>query len=140
MEKESPNGPKPNSAWFAKKLAHWQDRLGLGGWLIGHKIVRGKKIYDEERKITTLGRVTHHYPSAQAVIEFMRPDDLEVEDWIFNYSAKYETIYEVALVHELLHLLFVPIVDLDWSEGMKADEERIVETVARVLVLGRVGN
>jgi hypothetical protein len=132
-----PRGQKPDKVWVAKTIAKWQDRFGLGGWRICHVWKRYAELDNGGR----FAQIIYHYKTAFAKIDILDVGDFdsfwETNGWGVAGDTYYE-VYEAGIVHELLHLVCC---GWDPSKGSKvADMERAIETIARVIVLGRVGN
>jgi hypothetical protein len=105
-----------------EKLKEWQKRLRLQDWIITASIKRARDLKDDSqacvswvltKKMATIGIMDSiDYP----------PDSMVSQDM------------EISLVHELLHLHFAPISDMDDESIFQIAEEQAIESISYGLV------
>ena len=111
-------------------LDKWQPRLGLMHWKAQIKWGR----HHEMPESTTLASVSFNQKSLRADILVQDPNDYVGSSAVFQHDD--ETI-EHAVVHELLHLVLVPL--CEWCSDIKMAEndlERTIHILERALVEG----
>jgi hypothetical protein len=112
---------------LAKRLAYWQKRLRLQDWIVEAVVARYSDL-DQ-----AVARVTVHANKREAYIRLLCPEDLLPLDSINKAST---LDWELALVHELLHLHLWDLGSSTYEKGSPKDlaEERAIDQISHALV------
>lgn len=112
-----------SNAQLQKLLVKWQKRLRLQDWDVT------VNFHTKEEMCGNLGDNFYDWANGTATIRLLRPQD-NVE------TIKNNSNPEVTLVHELLHILMVPItIKMGTKKGwLKIFEENTIEKMAKALV------
>lgn len=109
----------------ARMGREWQERLLLSHWAVSFRMERLRDMGGER-----MGRSTWASKSFQADISLLDPIDHDpAEHWPYDP--------EQVVVHELLHLHFSPFFPADEDAPGHAEQERVIDQLARVLVATR---
>lgn len=126
-------GRIPNMRWLVRTTARWQEALGLGGWCV---IVQWRRAFDMGENRTA--EVNYVRKTQDAWINVLHPADLASGASAWCHATTWEQLYEIAIVHELVHLMLS-----HWDTQSKLEDtvmEQAVEMLARALVTGKAGN
>ena len=131
----APQGPEgrtvvgrvPTDSALQRKLTYWQRLLRLRDWYVKARWATAHEISGKVSQVTT------HPVKRNAIILVGRPDNYEHRDENTEDADWAVLDWEVALVHELLHLHFSPF-DADDDSPQQVAQEQAIHAIAAALV------
>ncbi len=115
-----------NQRELQSKCRAWQRRLRLQDWTVTVDLVRHAPDVD------ILGRVEYSLLTKCANIKITNESSLAPRQKEDGYDM------EEVLVHELLHLHFVSILELESKEPSYVAQEHVINVLAHALIAGRL--
>lgn len=114
-----------NQETLDKYLKEWQERLMLTNWIINAKIV-------EQGKIPNYGGISDvSFSNSHAIIQ--------IAEYNHNNNYFFKQPQELVLVHELLHCVFMNVVNENTIEGLYYSEKQhqTLERIAKSLIMAK---
>ena len=117
----------PTDAVLQRRLVYWQRLLRLQDWYVNARWCTASEISGK------VSQVTLHSVKRNAIILVGRPDNYEHRDENTEDADWAVLDWEVALVHELLHLHFSPF-EADEDSPQQVTQEQAIHSIAAALV------